>query len=153
MNLLKMLSKLAVFAVVAVAALTIVGKVHQRAAANGPAGGASPAAAEDKLSDAGFFLLSRDEAKNSQVTIMSVPNCPSVEAERARVLGSALHSAGIPCEMKSDITFTFTNPEDTARVNRRMENIANPLVLVRGWARGNPTLDQVIAEYRAGSGK
>jgi hypothetical protein len=31
-----------------------------------------------------------------------------------------------------------------------MANVANPLVLVRGWARGNPTALDVIAQYRSG---
>ena len=61
-----------------------------------------------------------------------------------------VQSAGIPCELKSEIGFSFDNPDDVARVNKYMANIANPLVLVRGWARGNPSADQVIAQYRAG---
>ena len=147
MNFLKMLLKLAVFAVVAVAAFTIIGKVRQRA---GATGSAATTQADDKLSGAGFFLLSRDDAKNQKVVIMSPPNCPSDEAQRARALGDSLARAGIPHEMKSEIGFSFDNPDDVARVNKYMNNIANPLVLVRGWARGNPTADQVIAQYRSG---
>ena len=148
MNLLKTLFKLAVFAVVAVAALTIVGKVRQRTA--GSAAAATTAKAEDKLSEAGFFLLSRDDAKNPNVTVMTPPNCPSEEAQRAQALVGSLHAAGIPCVMKQDIGYTFNNPEDFERVKKHTANIPNPLVLVRGWAKGNPTVDQVIAEYRAG---
>lgn len=148
MNLLKILFKLAVFAVVAVAALTIVGKVRQRSAA-----GNSSRAAADKPSDAGFILLRPEDAKNPRVAIMSPPNCPSDAAQRARALDSALNSAGIPCEIKSGISFSFDNPDDAARVQKFMANVADPLVLVRGWAKGNPTVDQVIAEYRTGSGK
>lgn len=152
MSLLRLIFKLAVFGCVAVAALTIVGKVRQRSAANGSADGASRAA-DGKLSDAGFFLLSRTEASNPRVTIVSLPNCPSHEAQRARALESALQLAGIPCEMKPGVDFTFDNPEDIARVNKYTASIENPLVLVRGWARGNPSPDQVIAQYHAGSGK
>ncbi len=81
---------------------------------------------------------------------MSPPNCPSTDAQWARALGDSLARAGIPHEMKSEIGFNFDNPDDVARVNKYMANIANPLVLVRGWARGNPTFDQVVAQYRAG---
>lgn len=149
MNFLKMLLKLAVFAVVAVAALTIIGKVRQRSAAGG-GGGSATAKADDKLSEAGFFLLSRDDAKNPNVTVMMAPNCPSDEAQRAQALVASLHSAGIPAVTKQGIEFTFTDPKDVERVNKYMNNVANPLVLVRGWAKGNPTADQVIAQYRAG---
>jgi hypothetical protein len=53
--------------------------------------------------------------------------------------------------MKSEIGFNFTDPDDAARVQKYMANVANPLVLVRGRAKGNPTFDDVIAEYRAGA--
>lgn len=139
--------------VAAVVALTIFGKVRQQMAASAPANsapGKSAASAKDPgLSPAGFFLVSRDDEKNPRVTIMSPPNCPSDEAARARMLESSLQSAGIPTEMKQEIGFEFHDPEDTARVSKYMNNVANPLVLVRGWAKGNPTAQDVIAQYRA----
>jgi hypothetical protein len=30
-----------------------------------------------------------------------------------------------------------------------MSGAQNPLVLVRGWAKGNPSLQDVLAQYRA----
>jgi hypothetical protein len=149
MNLLKTAFKVVIFAVVAVAVLTIAGKVRQASARNGGAAASAEEQTGDKLSAAGFFLLSRDDAKNPNVVIMSPPNCPSHEAQRARALGDSLAQAGIPHEMRSGIQFQFNNPDDVARVNKYMTDVANPLVLVRGWARGNPSLDQVIAQYRA----
>jgi len=148
MNLLKMLAKLAVVACLGVAALTIVGKVRQR---SGTVRGGSPMAVkdDDRLSPAGFFLLSRDEASNPRVVIMSPPDCPSVEAHRAQALAEALAQAGIPSEMRQELNFTFHDPDDAARVNRHTPNLANPLVLVRGWAKGNPSLAEVVAQYRA----
>ena len=156
MNLLKMLGKVVVFAVVAVMALTIFGKIRQRAAAVGgnsaaekkTEGGAS--AADDKLSDAGFFLLNRAEAKNPNVVIMSPPNCPSEEAARAQALASSLNSAGIPTEFRQEIGGNLETPEDAARVNKYMGNIAGPVVIVRGWAKGSPTAQDVIAQYNSG---
>lgn len=155
MNLLKMIGKVAIFAVVAVMVLTIFGKVRQRAAAVGGAGAENKTAgarssADDQLSAAGFFLLSRDDAKNPNVVIMSPPNCPSDEAARARMLADSLAQAGIPHEMRQDIGFTFHDPDDVARVNQHMSNLANPLVLVRGWGKGNPTAQDIIAQYRNG---
>ncbi|HWA26823.1 MAG TPA: hypothetical protein VG734_14285 [Lacunisphaera sp.] len=145
MNLLKII--FAVF--MAIAVLTVFGKIRQKFADSGSAPTCSAKAGKE-LSPAGFFLLSRDDAKNPRVTIMSPPNCPSHEAQRARVLESALTSAGIPCEMKSEIAFTFTDPAEADRVNQFMSNVANPLVLVRGWAKGNPMTEDVIAQYRSG---
>lgn len=136
-----------------IAALTIFGKVRQKIAASpkAPAGVAGKADAKDPgLSPAGFFLLSRDDASNPRVTIMSPPNCPGHEAMRARELEASLQAAGIPCEMKQEIGFNFTDPDDMARVNKYMGSVANPLVLVRGWAKGNPLPQDVIAQYQSG---
>jgi hypothetical protein len=137
-----------------IVALTIFGKVRQKIAASpakAPAGVAGKADARDPgLSPAGFFLLSRDDADNPRVTIMSPPNCPGHEAMRARELEASLQAAGIPCEMKQEIGFAFTDPDDMARVNKYMASVANPLVLVRGWAKGNPLPQDVIAQYQSG---
>jgi hypothetical protein len=144
-----MILKTLMFIVVAVVALTIFGKVRQRVAANSPAS-ATASAKDPGLSPHGFFLLSRDDAKNPRVTIMAPPNCPSHEAAMARSLQSSLVSAGIPAELKDSIEFQFTDPADAERVNKYMAGVANPLVLVRGWAKGAPTTQDVIAQYRSG---
>jgi hypothetical protein len=137
--------------IVAVVALTLFGKVRQKVAANAPAKSPATASAKDPgLSAAGFFLLSRDDAKNPRVTIMSAPNCPSHEAQMAQALQATLASAGIPCELKQGIEFQFTDPAEVERVNKYMANVANPLVLVRGWAKGAPTAQDVIAQYNSG---
>lgn len=146
MNILKMIGAV----ILAIVALTIFGKIRQKVVENAPAGGSAAAAKDPGLSPTGFFLLSRDDAKNSRVAIMSPPNCPSDEAARARALQASLQSAGIPCELKQEIGFEFHDPDDVARVNKYMANVANPLVLVRGWAKGNPSASDVIAQYRAG---
>jgi ABC-type transport system substrate-binding protein len=148
MTILKIL-----FAVIlGIVALTIFGKVRQKVVANAPAKTAKAGNAKDPgLSAAGFFLLSRDDANNPRVTIMSAPNCPSHEAQMAEALASGLNSAGIPCELKQGIEFQFTDPADVARVNKYMASVANPLVLVRGWAKGAPSAQDVIAQYRSGN--
>jgi hypothetical protein len=137
---------------VAIVALTVFGKIQQKIGSSGGSSKPAPAssAKDPGLSPAGFFLLSRDDAKNPRVTIVSAPNCPSHEAQRAEALASALTSAGIPCELKQGIEFQFTDPADGERVNKYMANAANPVVLVRGWAKGSPTTDDVIAQYRSG---
>jgi hypothetical protein len=145
-----MLLKILVAVIMAIAALTIVGKVRQKMAANAPAAAAKAGAKDPGLSPTGFFLLSRDDAKNPRVTIMSAPNCPSHETQLAEALAASLNSAGIPCELKQGIEFQFTDPAEAERVTRFMEKVSNPLVLVRGWAKGAPTAQEVIAQYQSG---
>lgn len=137
--------KTLLFVILAVVALTVVGKVRQKVAAGAPV-----AAGDSGLSAAGFYPLKPADAKNPRVTIMSAPNCPRAEAVRARALESSLRSAGIPCEIKQGIEFQFTDPAEAERVTKFMEKVANPLVLVRGWAKGDPSLQDVIAQYQSG---
>src|SRR4051812_36062279 len=87
MKILKILGGL----MLAVVALTIFGRVRQQLAANAPAKSVAGADAGDPgLSRAGFFLLTRAEASNPRVIIMSPPNCPSEDAARARALADSL---------------------------------------------------------------
>jgi hypothetical protein len=146
MGLLKMLGKLALTGVVAVAALTIVGKIRQASAGNA-------AAAPEAASEAGFVMLKPEEANSKTVVIMSAPNCPREEAVRARALAAKLQAAGIPNELRSEISFSFTDEKEAARIQKFMGEVTNPLVLIRGRAKGNPTLEAVIAEYRSGPRK
>ena len=147
MNLLKIFLAF----ILVILALTLVGKVRQKMEVVGATATTSANRAQDPgLSPAGFFLLSRDDAKNPRVTIMSPPNCPSSEAQLAQALAASLTSAGIPCELKPGIDFQFHDPAEVERVNKYMAHAANPLVLVRGWAKGNPTAPDVIAQYQSG---
>jgi len=139
-----MLGKLALTGVVAVAALTIVGKVRQASAGN-----AAAKTSEAAASEAGFVMLKPEEATNRSVVIMAAPNCPREEAVRARALAASLQAAGIPNEIRSEISFQITDEKEAARIQKFMGEVTNPLVLVRGRAKGNPTLDAVIAEYRS----
>lgn len=136
--------KVLLFLVAAFGVFTVYAKYRQSHPA--PAGAA---ARNPGMSAQGFVLLKREEAGNPRVTIMSPPNCPSHEARRARDLEAALQSAGVPCEVKDSIEFTITDPADAQRVQGFMSNVANPLVLVRGWAKGNPSAEDIIAQYRA----
>jgi hypothetical protein len=152
MKILKILA----YVVAALVGLTIFGKVRQKMALNAPAKTAAKAGAETKnpkdpgLSPAGFFLLSRDDAGNPRVTIITDPNCTSSEGLRARNLETLLQDAGIPTETKQGIEFQFNDPDDMARVQKYASVITNPLVLVRGWAKCNPLPQEIIDQYHSG---
>src|SRR6478609_79637 len=146
--------KILLCVVAGIVALTIFGKVRQKLALNGPEKTAAQAGSGAKnpkdpgLSPTGFFLLSRNDANNPRVTIITDPNCPSADAMRARELEASLQAAGIPTETKQGIEFQFTDPDDMARVQKYASVITNPLVLVRGWAKCNPLPQDVIAQYQ-----
>lgn len=84
---------------------------------------------------------------------MAPPNCPSEMAQRARALCSALNAADVPSEMKSQLELAADNLAELERRKKFMDSVEDPLVLVRGWGKGNPTVKDVIAQYRATAGK
>lgn len=142
--------KILLCVVVGLVGLTIFGKVRQGLAKKTGVAAAAPAKQDDPgLSAQGFFFISDQEARNKGVKIMTVPNCPSEEAARAEALASAVRSAGVPVQTQQGVGFDFNHPADFERVKKYMENIPQPLVIVSGWAKGNPTAADVIAQYRA----
>ena len=140
------LLKIIAFIFGAIVALTVGGKIRQKVAA----GSEKAALAGDPgLSPQGFWLMKRDEERNKTVTVFVPENCPSSEAARARALLARVQAAGIPCEAKQGMELKFDNPDDFERVRKYGGNVENPLVLVKGWAKGNPSAEQVIAQYRS----
>jgi hypothetical protein len=129
---------------IAFGAFTLYAKYRQAHPAPAAAG-----APDANVSPAGFVLLNREEARNPTVTVMVAPGCPRDEAVRGRELHAALQQAGIPCTMSNTLQISFTDPAEAQRVQQFMSRVQNPLVLVRGWAKGNPSLEDVVAQYRA----
>ena len=148
MGLLKLVFKVSLAGVVVVATLAVVGLVRQHLAEVG--GARVPLAAGRPKGGTGFVLLSKNDAANDKVIIMCAAHCPRAESVRARDLGQALGVIDIPYELKSDISFSFHRADEMARVQQFMANVTNPLVLIRGRAKGNPTFEEVVEEYRYG---
>lgn len=147
MNLLRLIVKVLLSTIVGLTVFTVYLKVRQTSQVQPGTKSAAPA---DQLSPNGFFLLNPAEASNQRVVIMTPQNCPSQQAAHARALAAALQEAGVPTEMRSDFSASFTDEAEAERVNRHMSTAEVPIVIVRGWAKGSPTLDQVIAEYKSG---
>ena len=112
-----------------------------------PAAPSAVSAKDPGLSPAGFFQLKPGD-RDPKVTVMVAPGCPRDEAVRGRELHAALQAAGVPCQMSNTLEISFTDPAEAERVQKFMGNVSNPLVIVRGWAKGNPSLEDVLAQYR-----
>jgi hypothetical protein len=114
--------------------------------------GAAKAAAEAATKSANGFVAvpPADGASDNAVTVLAAENCPEDAARRADALVSDLGRKGIPVVRAHRVSFTMAGP-DSAAAAQRVTAIMNgelPVVLVRGKARSNPTLEEVIAEYR-----
>ncbi len=111
---------------------------------------AGTAAAESAApSRNGFVALPPADGHNAKVVyVVAAENCPHEEAQRADRLASDLSREGIPVTRTHDINFTLA-AADSAQVDH-IKSVMNgplPIVFVRGRAKSNPTLDEVVAEY------
>ena len=93
-----------------------------------------------------------DDAKDNTVLVFAPVNCPSKEAQRADALADGLTRQGIPNRRSSHFSLNFNQPTDEQQAAiKRTTAVLNgsiPAVFINGMAKSNPTLDEVVAEYR-----
>lgn len=101
-------------------------------------------------SENGFVPLPPvDGHKTSAVVVLAAENCTMDEARRADLLASDLSRQGVPVVRSHNVGFTFDAGDRAAA--QRIQSVMNgqlPIVFVRGRAKANPTLKEVLAEYR-----
>jgi len=85
----------------------------------------------------------------SAILVVAAEDCPHDDAQRADRLADDLSRSGLPVVRIHDLTFDVPGggSADLERINAVMGG-ALPVVFVRGRAKANPSLDQVLAEYR-----
>ena len=123
---------------------------------------AKEAAEAEALADAGYdehgFVeaLSPEAAEEDVVLILRAENCPKEEAQRAASLGEELGRMGIPYKFHHEMSFQRMErtPENERRVNAAVKvfNQGAPAVFINGWAKHDPTAEEVRAEYEATRG-
>ena len=95
-------------------------------------------------------VIMPDGAPQDTVLIFAALNCPSAQAKRANDMATQLKQMGIPTERTSSYSATQVTREQMpllARTNAVMGGEI-PIVLIKGVAKANPTLDEVVSEYR-----
>jgi hypothetical protein len=113
--------------------------------------GATPAGADASItSENGFVALPPMEGGNTDaVMVVAAENCPHEDAQRADGLAQALSEQGIPVVRTHNVSFNqIGSSEEAGRITSIM-NGRLPVVFVRGRAKSNPALEEVIAEYKA----
>ena len=99
----------------------------------------------------GFVPFPRPMGARADAVLIYAPaNCPSDMAQRASKLAQQLKELGIPSVQLQEASFDIdgSNPEAMAQIKSVMEG-KGPPVIIRGRAKANPTVDDVVAEYRA----
>ena len=102
-------------------------------------------------SDNGFVSLPPVRGQSpSAVLVIAAEDCPHDDAQRADRLADDLSRSGVPVVRIHNLTFDVEGggSADLDRINAVMGGTL-PVVFVRGRAKANPSLDQVLAEYRA----
>lgn len=100
----------------------------------------------------GFVPMQRPMgAPSNAVLIFAPPNCPSDMSKRATALGRRLEELEIPHVRLDEASFDIdgSDSELMARFKQVMEGDGPP-VFVRNKAKANPSIEEVVAEYRAG---
>lgn len=91
---------------------------------------------------------------SSQTVIVFAPaDCPSDAAQRAEAIMGQLASEGVAAARSSEANFDFDAPPDEVtikRINAVMTEGEMPVVFVNGKAKGNPSLGEIVVEYRRG---
>ena len=103
-----------------------------------------------RSSENGFVPLPPVRGQSpSAVLVIAAEDCPHDDAQRADRLVDDLSRNGIPVVRIHNLTFDVQDGgnADLDRINAVMGGTL-PVVFVRGRAKANPSLDQVLAEYR-----
>src|SRR5262245_2061105 len=142
--------KLLVVAALAGGAYHVYTKKQARDAAAEAGADAGPAVAGPVVSGNGFVLMPAVGGHSGRsVLVIAAENCPLEDAARADRLTADLQSNGVPVQRTHNVSFTFDAPDPAAM--QRMQSVMNgqlPIVIVRGRGKANPSLGEVLAEYR-----
>lgn len=112
----------------------------------------APSAAVQPGQSTGFVSLPPvNGAPSNTVMVVAAENCPHEDAQRADRLAAELKGRGIPVQRSHQVSFTIDSPDSAVpeRINAVM-NGQLPIVFVNGRAKPNPSLEDVIAEFKNG---
>jgi len=87
------------------------------------------------------------------VVILGPANCSSAGAQRADSLAKALEKRGIPHTRSNQMGMLSGERPSKEQMDKVKAVMGGevPIVFIRGRAKANPSLDEVLSEYRSGS--
>jgi hypothetical protein len=108
------------------------------------------AVAASPPSNSGFVALPAVAGASARVMVIAAEDCPEAAARRADDLAERLTRDGIPVTRTHNVSFPAVNGSDEMQRINSVMNGELPIVFVRGRAKANPSLAEVVAEFRAG---
>ncbi len=99
----------------------------------------------------GFISLPpMDGEKKGVVLVIAAENCPHEAAQRADGLAADLAREGIPAIRSHQANWNIKDADNsTTQLILSIMNGPLPIVFVNGRAKSNPTLNEVIAEFKS----
>ncbi len=99
----------------------------------------------------GFVKAAMPDGAIANEVLIVGPECDRPEGIRARTLASSLAKLNIPYRRTESISMNSDSTEDIFEAMERMDELMkgdSPVVFINAKGKANPTIDQVIAEYR-----
>jgi uncharacterized protein HemX len=91
-------------------------------------------------------------ARNVAVVLAAL-NCPSAQAQRADSLAAELTRLGLANQRANNYYASINSRDQIPLLNRTNTVLGGeiPIVIINGRAKANPTIEEVRAEYSAGT--
>lgn len=99
----------------------------------------------------GFVAVAMpDGAQPDTAIILAALNCPSAQAKRADAMAAQLNRMGIPNRRANNFSVSHITREQVALIERTNVVMTGeiPIVFINGMAKANPSIEEVVAEYR-----
>ena len=97
----------------------------------------------------GFVTMPENSVSMDKVIVLSSPNCPSDQAQRANDIADYLTRKNIPFVRTSNINFTLNHESEMKTINTIMAGKKQPVVIVKGKAKGNPEFSEILEAYQS----
>lgn len=98
-------------------------------------------------------VVTSQGAAPDTVIILAALNCPSAQAKRADALAAQLSRMGIPNRRANQYSVARISREQIPLLSQTNAVLTGeiPIVIINDKAEANPTVDEVVAEYRGNS--
>jgi hypothetical protein len=95
-------------------------------------------------------VLTSNGAPANTAIILAAINCPSAQAKRADALAAKLNELGIPNTRANNYAVANVTREQAAMIKQTSAVLGGeiPVVIINGKGKANPSVDDVVAEYR-----
>ncbi len=107
--------------------------------------------ARQTANQTGFVKAAMPDGAIANEVLIVGPECDRPEGIRARTLAISLAKLNIPYRRTESISMNSDSTDDIFTAMDQMDNLMqgdSPVVFINAKGKANPTIDEVVAEYR-----